>query len=477
MKKKLTSSLLAGSILFSSLAFSPVVSADSYDEEIQTLEQQISEIEAEESAAAQELESLQNAIEANEERIAELNETLEGAQEEMKVLEEEISGLEDNIAQRNEKLKEQARTIQVDGNAANMIEFVINSDSITDAFGRIDLVTDLVNANASLVEEQQADKAAVEEKKVATEEAIQKQMNSIAELEATTRDLDGQELAKEVLIIDLALEKTETQGERDNLVSLKEQAEAQAVAYAEQQEEISRSVASALETNNEELDSTVSLAATEAVDTATTEEATEATDEPAASSDADTSSQESSSSASNSNSSASTSHSSASSSNSRQASNAGPNTNQPAPAATPTSSPEPASKPKPKPEPKPAAAPASKSNGSVLGIASQYLGVPYLWAGTTPSGFDCSGFTQYVFAQAGISIGRNTNAQYAQATPVSNPQPGDLVFFSSGGGGITHVGIYTGGGQFIGSQSSTGVAYTSVHSGYWGPLFVGYGRI
>lgn len=454
LKKKITSSLLAGSILFSSLAFSPVVSADSYDEEIQNLEQRISDIEAEESSAAQELESLQSAIQANEERIAELNEALEQAQEEMNVLEGEISELEDKIAQRNEKLEEQARAIQVDGNAATMIDFVLNSESITDAFGRVDLVSDIVNANASLVAEQQADKAEVEEKKVATEKAIQQQTDSVVELEATANDLDGQQLAKEVLVIDLALEKAETQGERDNLVSLREEAQAQAVAYAEQQEAISESVATALSANqNDTVDSTVSLAATEAVDTATPAEST---------SNADTASQaapsSSASTAASTASSSSTTSSSASNSNSQSSSSS--STAQAAPA--------------PKPEPAPAPAPAA--GGSVIGIANGYLGVPYSWGGTTPSGFDCSGFTQYVFAQAGISIGRNTNAQYAQATPVSNPQPGDLVFFSHGGG-ITHVGIYTGGGQFIGAQTSTGVAYASVHSGYWGSLFVGYGRI
>jgi cell wall-associated NlpC family hydrolase len=315
-------------------------------------------------------------------------------------------------------------------------------------------VSDIVNANASLVAEQQADKAEVEEKKVATEKAIQQQTDSVVELEATANDLDGQQLAKEVLVIDLALEKAETQGERDNLVSLREEAQAQAVAYAEQQEAISESVATALSANqNDTVDSTVSLAATEAVDTATPAEST---------SNADTASQaapsSSASTAASTASSSSTTSSSASNSNSQSSSSS--STAQAAPA--------------PKPEPAPAPAPAA--GGSVIGIANGYLGVPYSWGGTTPSGFDCSGFTQYVFAQAGISIGRNTNAQYAQATPVSNPQPGDLVFFSHGGG-ITHVGIYTGGGQFIGAQTSTGVAYASVHSGYWGSLFVGYGRI
>lgn len=126
---------------------------------------------------------------------------------------------------------------------------------------------------------------------------------------------------------------------------------------------------------------------------------------------------------------------------------------------------------------KKAPAPAPAASGNVLGAAAQYLGSPYYYGGTTPGGFDCSGYVQYVFRQIGKNIPRTTGTQYQAATPVSNPQPGDLVFFSEGGGSITHVGIYTGGGSFIGSQTSTGVAYDSVSSVYWGPRLVGYGRI
>ncbi|MGN6635727.1 MAG: C40 family peptidase, partial [Oryzihumus sp.] len=80
----------------------------------------------------------------------------------------------------------------------------------------------------------------------------------------------------------------------------------------------------------------------------------------------------------------------------------------------------------------------------VLGIAAMYAGVPYEWGGTTPSGFDCSGFTQYVFSKIGISLPRTAEEQRMAATRVSNPQPGDLVFFGSP---AHHVGIYAGGGM------------------------------
>jgi peptidoglycan DL-endopeptidase CwlO len=86
--------------------------------------------------------------------------------------------------------------------------------------------------------------------------------------------------------------------------------------------------------------------------------------------------------------------------------------------------------------------------GQVVGIALQYLGVPYVWGGSSPAtGFDCSGFVAYVFAQVGVYLPHHAASQFAYGTPVSYDQlaPGDLVFFS----GLGHVGIYIGGGQFV----------------------------
>lgn len=85
----------------------------------------------------------------------------------------------------------------------------------------------------------------------------------------------------------------------------------------------------------------------------------------------------------------------------------------------------------------------------IIGIAQSLFGVPYVYGGTTPSGFDCSGFTSYVYRQAGISIPRTASAQAAASTPVSSPRPGDLVFFGSP---IYHVGIYVSPGRMIDAQ-------------------------
>ncbi|MGO1165502.1 MAG: C40 family peptidase [Janibacter sp.] len=91
------------------------------------------------------------------------------------------------------------------------------------------------------------------------------------------------------------------------------------------------------------------------------------------------------------------------------------------------------------------------SNSSVLGTAASYVGTRYRYGGTTPSGFDCSGFTQYVFAKHGKSLPRTTEAQRRATTRVSSPRPGDLVFF---GGPAYHVGIYAGNGMMYDAGNS-----------------------
>jgi cell wall-associated NlpC family hydrolase len=103
--------------------------------------------------------------------------------------------------------------------------------------------------------------------------------------------------------------------------------------------------------------------------------------------------------------------------------------------------------------------------GGVVGIAMQYLGVPYVWGGASPSGFDCSGFAMYVFAQVGVSLPHHAATQYGMGTAVSKDQlqAGDLVFFN----GLGHMGIYIGGGQFIHAPHSGDVVKISSLSDSW----------
>ena len=120
---------------------------------------------------------------------------------------------------------------------------------------------------------------------------------------------------------------------------------------------------------------------------------------------------------------------------------------------------------------------SNSSKGSeVVAYAKTLLGCKYVYGGTTTKGFDCSGFTQYVYKHFGLNLNRTAAAQYSNGTSVSNLQAGDLVMF--GKSGINHVGIYIGGNTFIhAANPSKGVTTDTLSSGYYKTNYVGARRI
>ena len=120
-----------------------------------------------------------------------------------------------------------------------------------------------------------------------------------------------------------------------------------------------------------------------------------------------------------------------------------------------------------------------KDVARLLNIAMRFGGVPYVWGGATPSGFDCSGFVQYVFAQISVNLPRTADVQYELGRKIlqSDLQPGDLVFFETYEPGASHDGIYVGDGKFIAANSGTGVAVVSLDDSYWSTRYVGARRL
>lgn len=126
---------------------------------------------------------------------------------------------------------------------------------------------------------------------------------------------------------------------------------------------------------------------------------------------------------------------------------------------------------------------SSDVGNQVVDLAMQYLGYPYVYGGSSPKGFDCSGFTSYIYKQFGITLNRSASGQLDNGTPVAMSEllPGDLVLFKKAGTGskrASHVGIYIGGGQFIhASTYGVGVIINDLDFAYYTTGFVGGRRL
>lgn len=115
----------------------------------------------------------------------------------------------------------------------------------------------------------------------------------------------------------------------------------------------------------------------------------------------------------------------------------------------------------------------------IVKTAAKYKGVPYKFGGTTPKGFDCSAYVQYVFGKHDAKLSRTADAQVLDGIFVlkSKLKPGDLVFFSTYASGASHVGIYAGSGKFWSASTSRGVVLDSLDTGYWKEHYYGARRV
>ena len=413
MKKKLVAIALAGTILATSIVTPFTAQADEILTKIHQQETKISELDSKQSTAEENLSAITAEVDAAEKRADTLLANRVKTQDEIVALQEDIAELQVVIAQREEQLDEQARSVQVNGSNENYLNFIVASESFTDLVSRIDVVSKMVSANKELVEQQIADQKAVEDKKSKTEENLSK-INAMAmELEQLKGDLQVKKIEQESAIAALAAEKATAESDRQMFLAQKEEADQRAAAEA------------------------AAIAAAEAA--AATVAATVA----------QASSEESSTAASSVDIASSTVASSESAAPAQTVAAApvvesAPVVSAPAAAAPVVSAPVVSA-------PVVTAPTLSAPTGDVVSIAAKYIGVPYVWGGKTPSGFDCSGFTSYVFREAyGIEIGGYTVPQENSGTQiaVSSAQAGDLIFWGSRGA-TYHVAIYVGGGQYI----------------------------
>lgn len=149
-----------------------------------------------------------------------------------------------------------------------------------------------------------------------------------------------------------------------------------------------------------------------------------------------------------------------------------PLTRGPVPPPPPPPSPPPAAEPEPEPEP--------ASGADVAALALGYLGVPYVWGGATPDGWDCSGCVRWLYAQVGVALPRTTWAQIGAGEPVPYGAilPGDLLFWNTEGPSPGHVSLALGGGRMLHAlNEQVGTIVGTMGGSYWSGRFVGARRV
>lgn len=236
------------SMLVGAMAFTPVrtqaeevedfnTTISEIQKKIDKKNAEINELRKESQNTEEELNVLEEEILLNEELVSEMQGKLEQSQLKLSELLEEIEILEDNIEKRKEQLAEQARAIQVDGNPMNYINFILDASTISETFSRIDTVNKMVEANQSLVEQQEQDKAVVEKHKVETEKVLAEQTEEVNALEEISEQLQAMHYEKEILRNGLAAARSEKESERQRFSNEKNQAEERKVVYEKMLEE------------------------------------------------------------------------------------------------------------------------------------------------------------------------------------------------------------------------------------------------
>lgn len=415
VKKRLSSVVIVSTVLAGTLVAPVATFADNYDSQIEQKNSEINDLKSKQSEAQSQIDSLESSINKINKKADELLKEQSTLREETVQLQKDIEVLTERIAKREEAIRNQARDVQVNNQSSVYVKALLDATSFTDALGRLKAMTTIVNANNDLVNQQKADKKAVEDKKAENEAKQEEIAKNQATLEEQKGTLEAKQADLNVLKASLAEQQATKESEKQALAEQKAAFEAEQKRVREQQAQAAA----------------VQQAAQQAQATGST-----STNNASSSSSSSSSSQASSSNSTSSN---------ASSSNAGVSNVVIPST----------------------------PAPAPSGNGSaIVAEAYKHIGKPYVWGAKGPNTFDCSGFTRYVYLQVtGRDIGGWTVPQEGAGTviPVSQAQPGDLYFWGSRGSSY-HVAIALGGGSYIHApQPGESVKVGSV--AYFAPSF------
>lgn len=436
VKKRILSVVLVSSIALGSVMAPTVALATDLDQKIEKSNNKIKELSSKEASAAAELEAVKANIAKIQEKSAKLQSEQQALDKEVNTLASEIEVLNEKIAKRDAAIKEQARSTQTEGMGNNLVEAVFSAETVSEAVTRVAAATKLVSASNDLLKQQENDKKSVEQKKNETEQKLEQITENAIALEAQQGQLYDQELAQQILVATVSAERATEEGKKAEFIKEKEELEAKRkeearlVAEAKVQAEQAATVATTENTT----------APSQTQETAATENQTQApqtsTEQPAAPAPSQP---------------------------------AAPAPSQPAPS-------QPAAPAPSQPAPAPTPAPSNASGAAIVAEAQKHFGKPYTQeAGRRmgPNSFDCSGLTNYVYRQVtGRDIGGWTVPQEAAGVqiPVSQAQPGDLLFWGARGA-TYHVAISTGGSGYIHAPTYGQTVTSASISPYFAPSF------
>ncbi|WP_345797043.1 PcsB-like coiled-coil domain-containing protein [Peribacillus muralis] len=397
--------------------------------DISEAEQVINQLKKEQSKMNSQIAQIETTMKKNDEKIQETKQEVKDTEKAIDSLNKEIKALEERIAKREEVLKERAISFQESGGDVDYLEVVLGSKSFGEFVNRVGAVATIVEADQQILSEQEADKADLEKK----QDSVEKKLQNLKDMEL---DLKGMQ--------------SQIKDQKAEMIAMK--------AKNEKKESEAEALKQSLENKDAGLEAQIASIR----DDMKKEEDRKATEK----ADLDRAAQEVNASKPSSDESTKGEAASSSSPKAESASNSSKHSSADKPAA---SKPESVSKP------------SSANTGSAITAGYKYIGnSTYKFGGGRTASdianglFDCSGFVAWAYKQAGVNLPASTGALTSAGTQVSKSQmqPGDLVFFNTyktDG----HVGIYVGGGKFIGSQSSTGVAIANMSSGYWADVFNG----
>ncbi|MFI8496149.1 NlpC/P60 family protein [Peribacillus butanolivorans] len=400
--------------------------------DISESEQIIQELKKEQTKMNSQIAQIEKAMKENDEKIKKTKKEITDTEKDIDLLKKEVKALEERIAKREEILKERALAFQESGGDVNYLEVLLGSSSFRELVDRVGAVAAIVEADREILSQQESDKAELEKKQAAVEKKLQSLKDMDVELKGMQSQIKEQQAETVNMKAKLEKKESETKALKQALENKDAGLEAKIASIREnikKEEELKASEKADLNRAAEEVNSS------------------------------NASSKESSNSSKGEASASSSSKGESSSNSSKNSS-----TDKPTASKTETSS-----------------KPSSANTGSAITAGYKYIGnSTYVFGGGRTASdiangrFDCSAFVAWAYKQAGVNLPASTGALTSAGRQVSKSQmqPGDLVFFNTyktDG----HVGIYVGGGKFIGSQSSTGVAIANMGSGYWAEKFNG----